>query len=58
VGGTSTEIFGVSLMTFWRWEEKKLIIPERTPSGHRRYKLSQVKSFDSGAKTPRKVLEN
>jgi DNA-binding transcriptional MerR regulator len=32
----------VSINTLRVWEKKKILVPERTPTGYRRYKISQV----------------
>lgn len=36
------ELFGVSTWTVRRWEDRGALIPERLPSGHRRYRKSDV----------------
>lgn len=40
--GKTAEILGVTVETLRRWEQKGLLSSERTPTGHRRYKLTQV----------------
>ncbi len=44
--GKASKALGVAIETLRLWEKKGLLIPERTPAGHRRYKLSQLESFD------------
>ena len=44
--GKTAKILGVTVETLRRWEERGLFSSERTPTGHRRYKLSQVQSFN------------
>jgi len=39
----AAHLLGVSITTLRRWEREGKIIPQRTPAGHRRYDLSQVK---------------
>ncbi len=40
--GEAAQIKGVSIDTLRLWEEKGILIPERTNGGHRRYKMSQL----------------
>jgi putative resolvase len=47
---------GVSTTTLRRWEEQGKLLPDRTHSGHRRYRLSKIKpeylhSLDSHRRT-------
>jgi predicted site-specific integrase-resolvase len=44
--GKAAKYLGVSINTLRVWEKKKILVPERTPTGHRRYKISQVESFE------------
>jgi Predicted site-specific integrase-resolvase len=44
--GKAAKYLGVSVNTLRVWEKKKILVPERTPTGHRRYKMSQVDSFE------------
>ncbi|WP_042315173.1 MerR family DNA-binding transcriptional regulator [Desulfofarcimen acetoxidans] len=44
--GKAAKYLGVSINTLRVWEKKKILVPERTPTGHRRYKMSQVESFE------------
>ena len=37
--GETAKRLGVSIQTLRLWDEKKILIPEKTPSGHRRYSL-------------------
>jgi DNA-binding transcriptional MerR regulator len=37
----AAKLKGVSVSTLRRWESEGKLIPERTPSGHRRYDLYQ-----------------
>lgn len=43
--GKAAEKLGVSNSTLRVWEEKGILIPERTPTGHRRYRTSQIEHF-------------
>lgn len=40
--GKAAKLKGVSVTTLRRWEQKGRLIPERTPSGHRRYNLNHL----------------
>lgn len=44
--GKASEILGVSISSLRAWERRGILIPNRTPTGHRRYKLSQIESFE------------
>lgn len=44
--GKAAKYLGVSINTLRVWEKKEILVPERTPTGHRRYKMSQVDSFE------------
>lgn len=44
--GKAAKYLGVSINTLRVWEKREILIPERTPTGHRRYKMSQVESFE------------
>ncbi|WP_242652567.1 MerR family DNA-binding transcriptional regulator [Desulfofarcimen acetoxidans] len=44
--GKAAKYLGISINTLRVWEKKKILVPERTPTGHRRYKISQVESFE------------
>ena len=44
--GKTAKILGVTVETLRRWEEKGLLASERTPTGHRRYELSQIQDFN------------
>jgi excisionase family DNA binding protein len=35
----------VSLNTLWRMERGRLIVPYRTPGGHRRYSVDMLRSY-------------
>ncbi|HJW84846.1 MAG TPA: helix-turn-helix domain-containing protein [Anaerolineae bacterium] len=35
----------VSLNTLWRMERRQLIIPYRTPGGHRRYSVGMLRAY-------------
>ncbi|MCH7640750.1 MerR family DNA-binding transcriptional regulator, partial [Patescibacteria group bacterium] len=39
---SAAEILGVSTKTLRRWEEKGILLPQRTSGGHRRYTLSSI----------------
>ncbi len=43
----AAKIKGVSVSTLRRWESEGKLIPERTPSGHRRYELAQLLGIKS-----------
>ena len=36
---------GVSINTLRRWDKEGLLIPEKTPKGHRRYDEEELKIF-------------
>lgn len=36
---------GVSINTLRRWDREGILVPEKTPSGHRRYELDKLKEF-------------
>ena len=38
----AAKLKGVSTQTLRKWETSGKLIPERTPTGHRRYDLSQL----------------
>ncbi len=40
--GEAAQIKGVSIETLRNWEEKAILVPERTEGGHRRYKLTDL----------------
>jgi predicted site-specific integrase-resolvase len=40
--GEAAKLRGVTITTLRRWEVAGLLVPQRTPSGHRRYQLSQI----------------
>ena len=42
--GEASEMLGVSVQTLRNWEKRGYIQSERTPSGHRRYALSDIRS--------------
>ena len=44
--GKAAEELGVSVSTLRLWDKKGLLVPIRTPTGHRRYHVSQLKSFE------------
>lgn len=35
----------VSMNTLWRMEQRKLIVPYRTPGGHRRYTVEMLRTY-------------
>ncbi len=41
----TAEILGVSVRTLIRWEKKKILVPERTAGGHRRYNKTALINF-------------
>lgn len=44
--GDAAKELGVSVMTVRRWSDSGKLPYERAPSGHRRYKLSDLRGFD------------
>lgn len=40
--GEAAQIKGVSIETVRNWEEKGILVPQRTEGGHRRYKLTDL----------------
>lgn len=36
---------GVSIDTLRRWDREKILVPEKTPNGHRRYDMDKIKEF-------------
>ena len=42
--GEAVEALGVSITTLRRWEVEGRMIPERTASGHRRYRSHQTQA--------------
>lgn len=36
---------GVSINTLRRWDKLGILVPEKTPSGHRRYDEKTIKEF-------------
>lgn len=45
--GEAAQIKGVSIETLRNWEEKAILVPERTEGGHRRYKLRDLVGVDA-----------
>ena len=45
--GEAAQIKGVSIETLRNWEEKGILVPERTEGGHRRYKLTDLVEVDA-----------
>ena len=43
---TAAKMLGVSQSTLRRWDAEGKLVADRTPSGHRRYKHSQITSFN------------
>lgn len=41
---------GVSINTLRRWDKEGILVPLKTPSGHRRYNLEDIKEFYSKKK--------
>ena len=39
-------MLGVSVSTLQRWDRSGKLVPERTPAGHRRYRVSDVATFN------------
>lgn len=44
--GKLSKILGVSISALRMWEKRGILVPNRTPTGHRRYALSQIESFE------------
>lgn len=44
--GKASKILGVSISALRAWERKGILIPNRTPTGHRRYDLSQLETLE------------
>lgn len=49
------KILGVSQDTLRRWEKAGKLVPDRTPKGHRRYDIAQIKNLGKHNSTPNKV---
>ena len=54
--GKAAKILGVSISTLQRWDREGKLVSERTPAGHRRYKLSAISVFNP-LKINEEVLE-
>lgn len=52
--GKASQKLGVTIDTLRKWEAKGLLIPQRTPSGHRRYSITQIEKLmnESGTSFP------
>ena len=44
--GKAAKQLGVSITTLRLWEKKGILTPQRTPTGHRRYNISQIEAFN------------
>ena len=44
--GKAAKMLGVSISSLRLWEKRGLLVPERTPTGHRRYDADKLKTFD------------
>jgi predicted site-specific integrase-resolvase len=44
--GIASKMLGVSIMTLRRWEKSGKLVPERTPTNHRRYLMSDIQTFN------------
>lgn len=44
--GKASKILGVSISALRMWEKRGILVPHRTPTGHRRYALLQIESFE------------
>lgn len=51
---TAAKMLGVSEGTLRRWDANGKLVAERTPAGHRRYRYSQITSFNPLGITPDK----
>lgn len=49
--GKAAKMLGVSISTLRRWDEAGRLVAERSPSGHRRYNVAAVSSFNPLAVT-------
>ncbi len=43
--GKAAKMLGVSIGTLRKWEENGLLTPERTPTGHRRYRVAGLQKL-------------
>ncbi len=43
--GKAAKMLGVSIGTLRKWEENGLLTPERTPTGHRRYRVAGLEKL-------------
>lgn len=48
--GEASKVMGVAPITLRRWEASGRLVPERTPSGHRRYDLAKITGLGSSWK--------
>jgi predicted site-specific integrase-resolvase len=44
--GKAKKMLGVSLSTLIRWDKEGKLVPDRTPKGHRMYKISDIQSYN------------
>jgi len=44
--GKAAQMLGVSASTLRRWDANGKLVPERTPAGRRRYRVSDVATFN------------
>ncbi|MDR1791139.1 MAG: IS607 family transposase [Propionibacteriaceae bacterium] len=44
--GQAAKMLGVSVSTLQRWDREGRLVAERTPAGRRRYKVSEIASFN------------
>jgi len=44
--GDAAELLGVAVSTLQRWDREGKLVPERTPAGRRRYKVSDLGSYN------------
>jgi putative resolvase len=43
--GKAAKELGVSINTLRRWDKEGILVPDKTPSGHRRYDENKIKEF-------------
>jgi predicted site-specific integrase-resolvase len=46
VSGKARKMLGVSFSTLIRWDKEGKLVAERTPTGRRMYKMSDIQSYN------------